>query len=32
MAKFYDETMEFQREIFYQLMTFMINQLLENFD
>jgi len=32
MAKFNDETMEFPRDIPYQLTTLQINKLFENFD
>jgi len=32
MAKLYDKTMEFPRDILYQLTTLQINNFLENFD
>jgi len=32
MAKFYDKTMEFPRDISYQLRTLQVNKLFENFD
>ncbi len=32
MVKFYDETMEFPRDIPYQISTLLQNYLFENFD